>query len=74
MRTHAQIIADAGGYQGLADKLGLERERLRFWSKRESIPAEHWAAVAAAEIASLEELAEAVAVRRIEATTQGEAA
>lgn len=58
MRTHLQIISDAGGYRALAKKLGLPAERVRFWERRKSIPADQWAAVAASKVASLKELAE----------------
>jgi len=56
MRNHEQIIADAGGYRGLAEKIGVPAERARFWQRRKSIPINQWPAVAAAEIATLEEL------------------
>lgn len=63
MRTHAQIVAEAGGYQALAVKLGLSSERVRFWERRGSIPADQWPAVARARVASLTELANAAALR-----------
>ena len=62
MRTHLQIIADAGGYRALADKLGEAPNRVRFWVRRESIPHNKWKAVADARVATLEELATAAAV------------
>lgn len=72
MRTHLQIIADAGGYQGLAKALDLPAERVRFWKRRESIPMEEWPAVEAAGIASHAELFGAALARKT--TVQGRAA
>lgn len=62
MRTHLQIIADAGGYRALAEKLGEAPNRVRFWVRRESIPHNKWKAVADARVATLEELATAAAM------------
>lgn len=56
MRTHEQIIDDAGGYKTLADTLGVPTERARFWERRKSIPINQWPKVAEARIATLEEL------------------
>lgn len=56
MRTHEQIIAAAGGYKALADKLGLPREKVRFWERRKSIPPGQWAAVSTARLATFTEL------------------
>lgn len=63
MRTHLQIIADAGGYKSAAEKLGQPAERVRFWARREAIPPEQWKLVSDSGLASLEELAEAAARR-----------
>jgi hypothetical protein len=63
MRTHEQIIAAAGGYRALAVQLNLSAERVRFWERRKAIPPSQWALVAAARIASLEELAGAASAR-----------
>ena len=57
-----QIIADAGGYRALADKLGETPNRVRFWVRRESIPHNKWKAVADARVATLDELATAAAM------------
>ena len=57
MRTHLQIISDAGGYQALAKAVSLPAERVRFWVKREAIPHDQWAAVIGAGLATLDELA-----------------
>lgn len=60
MRTHKQIIADAGGYQALAARIAPGNEVLkrnaRFWHRRGSIPHEQWPAVIAAGLAALDEL------------------
>jgi hypothetical protein len=65
MRSHLQIIGDSGGYRSLAEKLGQPAERVRFWERRKAIPPEQWKAVADAGLATLEELAEAAAARKI---------
>lgn len=57
MRTHAQIISEAGGYKALASKLGLPEGRVRFWERRKRIPAKFWATVAEKRVAGLKELA-----------------
>lgn len=75
MRTHADIIADAGGYQKLAQRLAQPVNRVRFWERRQAIPAEQWKACAEAGVASLEELVEAVTKRRaVAALPRGRAA
>lgn len=63
MRTHHQIICDAGGYKPLAEKLEQPAGRVRFWERRKAIPPEQWKAVSEAGIASLDELATAAAER-----------
>jgi hypothetical protein len=63
MRTHRQIIDDAGGYQALSAKIGEPASRVRFWHRRSSIPAEAWKACADRAVCSLDELAEAAATR-----------
>lgn len=63
MRTHEQIIIEAGGYRDLAKLLNLPEARVRFWARRKAIPAEMWKRTADAGITTLEELAEAAAVK-----------
>jgi len=63
MRTHLQIIQDAGGYQAVAQKVDLPKSQVRFWERRGAIPDRYWKAVADAGLATLEELAEAAAAR-----------
>ncbi|MDO9334971.1 MAG: hypothetical protein Q7T61_01090 [Caulobacter sp.] len=56
MRTHEQIIEQAGGYKGLAAKVKQPEERVRFWERRKSIPAPYWMAVTEAGLATVDEL------------------
>lgn len=67
MREHKQIILDAGGYQAAASKIdpndALLPGRVRFWMRRNSIPADRWNLVVAAELTTLEELAAAAAAK-----------
>lgn len=67
MRTHTQIIDDAGGYQKVAERIGEPATRVRFWARRDSIPAEVWKRVADKRVASLTELASAAEARRADA-------
>lgn len=60
MRTHIQIITDAGGYKELAAKLSLPTERTRFWQMRKSIPLDAWRLVSTANLATLDELLDGV--------------
>ncbi|ALJ08259.1 hypothetical protein JL11_07820 [Brevundimonas sp. DS20] len=65
MRTHDQIIADAGGPMAVKKRLDLSKpiHTVRSWSARKSIPAEYWHGFASTGLATLEELAEAAALR-----------
>jgi len=73
MRTHAQIIADAGGHHGLTrsllphlpdqDEVTL-RKRVLAWARTDSIPGEYWALLAQIDVAPMDELAEAAARRK----------
>lgn len=64
MRTHAQIIAKAGAPRIVEIVAGQSIHTVRSWRQRDSIPSEYWRALADAEIASLDELATAAALRR----------
>lgn len=69
MRTHSQIIDDAGGHKALAEKLSaagesLTPEQTRFWVLRKSIPADKWRAVERAGIANVDELLSYVEQKR----------
>ena len=62
MRTHSEIIGDATGIRKLQELFpAVSEHSIRSWRQRNSIPGEYWAGIAAAEIASLDELAKAVA-------------
>ena len=60
MRTHSQIIKDAGAAKVQA-LLGAETSihTVRSWVQRGSIPAEHWKVLADKRLATLDELASA---------------
>ena len=67
--SHEDIIRQAGGYKGLAERLGLDAELVRFWERRASIPDTYWLQVRDAGVATLDALAEAAAHRRARQTT-----
>jgi len=63
MKHHRDIIRDTGA-EAIRSMLGLESiNTVRAWARRNSIPAEHWVALARAKVATLEQLAEAAAMR-----------
>lgn len=65
MQTHAEIVKRAGGPKVMTERLGLPSKfTVVSWVQRNSIPAEHWAQIAALDIASLDELAKAAASRQ----------
>lgn len=68
MRTHSDIIRDAGGAQALHAQLGLARKlnTVRSWVQRGSIPAKHWRALADRGFATVDELATGAATRTVE--------
>ena len=59
MRTHSEIISDAGGPAELHRKLGYVSRfnTVHSWAKRKSIPKAAWPDLLAAGLATLEELA-----------------
>lgn len=63
MHTHSQIVKRAGAADDVARARGVSVHTVRSWIKRNSIPAEHWAAFARDGIATLDELAQAAAER-----------
>lgn len=77
MRTHAQILADAGGPHAVAkaiqshvdaDEVTLQK-RVRAWSISSSVPGEYWQLLSAKGLATIDELASAAARRKgVEAT------
>jgi len=64
MRTHHQIIADANGPAAIARVVGVDPGLAKQWKRNGSIPAPYWSGLAAAGVATLEELADAAAARR----------
>lgn len=65
MRTHSQIIRDAGGALKVHDLLGLASKlnTVRSWYQRDKIPDEYWRAFADRKLATLDELATHAAVK-----------
>ena len=63
MRSHDQIVREAKP-ERLVELTGVSIHTARSWIQRNSIPAEHWAAVAGEGIATLDELAAAAAAKR----------
>jgi hypothetical protein len=59
MRTHAEIIRDAGGWRAIRDVLGFPSDdaKTKFWFFRDSIPADYWKALADLNLTTVEELA-----------------
>lgn len=66
MRTHSQIINDAGGVAAVARALGAPYNRVRQWPPSDSIPAPYWAAIVEAGFSTLDELALAASRKRPE--------
>lgn len=61
MRSHDQIITDAGGPTAVARQVGARPGTVKQWRRAESIPAPYWQAIAQLNLATLDELAGAVA-------------
>lgn len=59
MRTHSDVIKDAGGALIIHNRLGLIRKlrTVRSWATRDSIPGEYWRPLADLGIATVDELA-----------------
>ena len=67
MRSHADIIREAGGAHEVRKRLGLKPkqfETVKSWFVRDSIPGEYWAAFRDCQFCTLEELATAAHVRK----------
>jgi uncharacterized protein YjcR len=64
MRTHSEIVSAAGRPEVVAEQRGVSVHTVRSWIQRDSIPAEHWAAFAGDDHATLKELADAAARKR----------
>lgn len=63
MRTHQQIINDAGGVSGVAQVTGVSANTVKQWRRLDSIPAPYWRTIADHGFATLDELADGVADR-----------
>lgn len=61
MRTHSDIIREAGGASKFARRIGAVPNNVKAWLRNNSIPGPWWKAVSDARIATLPELAAAVA-------------
>lgn len=59
MRSHAQIILDAGGYKAVFLRLHWngKLQTVKSWVLRDNIPAEHWRALVDQGVCTLDELA-----------------
>jgi len=64
MRSHPDIIADAGGPTKLAATISVEKGLVSAWKRENSIPAAYWPRLVAAELTTLDELAAAAEARK----------
>jgi hypothetical protein len=71
MRSHAQIIRDAGGYKIVHNKLHWtgKSPTVKSWVLRDNIPAEHWRALVDQGICSLDELATWASTKKFRAAS-----
>jgi hypothetical protein len=71
MRSHAQIIRDAGGYRAVYVKLHWKGKihTVKSWVLRDNIPAEHWRALVDLGLCTLDELATALAIKKYRAAS-----
>jgi len=63
MRTHTQIVRDAGE-EVIASDTGAPVLTVRSWAQRNSIPAKEWAALIAKKRCTADELIKAAAARK----------
>lgn len=64
MRTHRDIIAEAGGPTKLAERIAVERWLAGAWKREDSIPAAYWPRLVDAGLATLDDLAHAAEARK----------
>lgn len=66
MRTHSEIIRDAGGWRAVRDALAMASDdaKVKFWFFRDSIPCEYWQALVDLELTTAGELTRAAHLRR----------
>lgn len=67
MKTHADIIKQAGSPEAIAAWRGVSVHTVRSWIGRDKIPDEHWAAFAERKHATLKELADYSAAKKQQA-------
>jgi hypothetical protein len=75
MRTHQEVISEAGGAHVLAQLIAenvsgeveLLRKRVWAWVRSDSIPGEYWALLADKGVATVNELAEAAEAKKLPA-------
>ncbi|MXP24839.1 hypothetical protein GRI39_02100 [Altererythrobacter indicus] len=67
MRTHAQIVREAGKPADVATRRNVSVHTVRSWIRRNSVPQEHWLAFRDDGWASLDELAVGAAAQSAEA-------
>ena len=73
MRSHTDIINDAGGVAAFARKIGAPYNRVRQWPTADSIPAPYWKATVEQSLATFDELAIAADRRRPESANDAPA-
>jgi hypothetical protein len=71
MRSHSQIIRDAGGYRAVYLKLHWngKAQTVKSWVLRDNIPAEHWRGMVDQGLCTLDELATWAATKRYRAAS-----
>lgn len=67
MKTHAEIIKQAGSPEDIAAWRQVSVHTVRSWIARDKIPDEHWSAFAENGYASLNELADYSAAKKLAA-------
>lgn len=63
MKSHRDIVGQAGTPETVAKVCGVSVHTVRSWMQRNRVPAEHWSALVDAKWATLEDLAAAAAER-----------
>ena len=79
MRTHQQVITEAGGAhvvallinESVVGEAELLRKRVWAWFRGDSIPGEYWALMADKGLATVIELAEAAEAKKLPAVAAG---
>lgn len=74
MQTHTDIIKRAGGATELGRRIGVDPNTVHAWKRANSIPAAYWRGIAEEQIATLDQLADAAAARRVQTHPQDAAA